>query len=642
MDNNNLPPVYNESLQYGKIGVLSSFQGFNLDGAKVLTAYAYVKKIKLMWWPSKMWACKLIACLFSSNQSRQLFIKNIGDAMLDEVTGASCFESVTNCLQCEAVVNMFALIQRVQDFNWDDCSSTKTTNCYLLDATVLTTKFGVMIYGNQFEEMLNEDLACVQEFDHNIKTLESDVILLVIPHLNLFYCHCAKTETSLHSQDSNTHTRWTSSTSRMRVHNNVSKHEQEELVNSMRHLVPLPLNWLRLDLLSSNPDHSECVVKSVKQATCIVLIDKATRCLEAKHLSVANIKCPLVCPQASQKKIRATLLHPACTTMRLNTRQYLYADTFSLEKEYIQARNVFVVDRHLTTGEGIDFVVHVMGHDNIFSGITTTIKVRYIDCKDKLVLEANNLGLEMRRNPKILQQRKDDGGSGYMYGFGLRNSEFNTGLDEFKATEALNNFYLDKEHFVTLYSNKAAQLFPVEWAAVCNADMCHGLHQLTSFAKNVEDVPCGSPSALYGTVDYESVQHIDFRDASLSIMLLSCSQSKCYCQENADGPYFVFGNVEVKDENGVLYNGVAIRVEQGAMVSFDGRVLRHCTSRKYCQCHNYGYVMAANAHSHKASTIVEGPGTLHYDLDMEATELEEELIELGIDYSNVGKRKRNG
>jgi hypothetical protein len=53
----------------------------------------------------------------------------------------------------------------------------------------------------------------------------------------------------------------------------------------------------------------------------------------------------------------------------------------------------------------------------------------------------------------------------------------------------------------------------------------------------------------------------------------------------------------VKNGEGKTYNGMAIRLSHGVLVSWDGRLIMHCTAKMDCadKCHVYGTFFAAKS-----------------------------------------------
>ncbi len=532
----------------------------------------------------------------------------------------------------------------------------------LLNCNVDILQFGALLHGPNFIDVLYNDYCCKtgdaltsrDSFEELVSLSEvMPVTLLLLPGLNVFYHFKARTFIDC-ARVSGEKVAGSTTPGRMRkkmkVADALDLPRIDEMLDLLIALVPLPLHWLRLDLNNDPLEYANCVVDSVDfvirveldatvttpplstaAATTSHTSTSSTALLQthtplpicvptyhAQHLSPYSMLCPLIEGKYPRRIYQQVIRDSNRSTMKAHTRQYVSGDTFFLSSEAIAEQNILVTEPNGANTNGLDVCVTVLDHDNKDTGIHSVIKVRFAPDDCNLVKEAVLLGHEMKRNPKIAQVRDTDGSDGCMFAFGLRNSERNAGLGEFVATTALSKFYADRKHFVLHFSEVAAELFPVEWSTICNSDACQGLQFVTSFTRN-KLAPDGCPSALYGTIDYGSAQHVDIRDASGSVLLLTNSDKLCRCQVNKDGvSYFVFVNVLVTSHNGHVYRGVAICVQPGTMVYFDGRCLHHGTTNKCCPCHTYGFLMAANANTHN------------------------HLLKDGKDYSNLGLSVING
>ncbi|KAI2496230.1 hypothetical protein MHU86_18281 [Fragilaria crotonensis] len=93
------------------------------------------------------------------------------------------------------------------------------------------------------------------------------------------------------------------------------------------------------------------------------------------------------------------------------------------------------------------------------------------------------------------------------------------------------------------------------------------------------------------SVDLSNASHYDVNDASQGFSIWTEDDPG-----STDDWYFVLPNVYGKrDGKGPTYNGMAIRLKHGVMISWDGRLIRHCTSmmRRAEGKHVYGTFFAA-------------------------------------------------
>ena len=67
--------------------------------------------------------------------------------------------------------------------------------------------------------------------------------------------------------------------------------------------------------------------------------------------------------------------------------------------------------------------------------------------------------------------------------------------------------------------------------------------------------------------------HLDLNDASQGLSVFTEEKPGC-----ALNWFFLLSNLHGKRLDGLEYNGVAIKLYHGTAISWDGRVVRHCTS----------------------------------------------------------------
>jgi hypothetical protein len=75
------------------------------------------------------------------------------------------------------------------------------------------------------------------------------------------------------------------------------------------------------------------------------------------------------------------------------------------------------------------------------------------------------------------------------------------------------------------------------------------------------------------SVDLGNSSHLDLQDASQGFVVFTEEKPGC-----ASNWYFVLPNLHGRRPDGSEYNGVAIMLYHGTAISWDGRVVRHCTS----------------------------------------------------------------
>jgi hypothetical protein len=83
------------------------------------------------------------------------------------------------------------------------------------------------------------------------------------------------------------------------------------------------------------------------------------------------------------------------------------------------------------------------------------------------------------------------------------------------------------------------------------------------------------PQAFNQSVNLGNASHYDVRDGSTGISMWTE-----LVPGSAENCYFVLSNLVVK-YGGNVHVGVLIKLEHGTAISWDGRIIRHCTSVTY-------------------------------------------------------------
>ncbi|KAI2493084.1 hypothetical protein MHU86_21468 [Fragilaria crotonensis] len=91
--------------------------------------------------------------------------------------------------------------------------------------------------------------------------------------------------------------------------------------------------------------------------------------------------------------------------------------------------------------------------------------------------------------------------------------------------------------------------------------------------------------------------HFDVNDASQGTVV---GQRRCLAGENW---YFIMPNVEGKRPNGTKFTGLAIKLGHGIAISWDGRIVRHCTSVSCPDGLDSGYVGVAKDSTSFVNTL---------------------------------------
>ena len=108
----------------------------------------------------------------------------------------------------------------------------------------------------------------------------------------------------------------------------------------------------------------------------------------------------------------------------------------------------------------------------------------------------------------------------------------------------------------------------------------------------------GISSSMVVSVDLANATHYDVNDGSMSFAIFA--ESKPYTTR---GWYFTLPNVLVKFQDRT-YHGLALKLNHGACVHWDGRIIRHGTSvhqRASSMDHNLGFFWGASSRAFDTS-----------------------------------------
>lgn len=134
----------------------------------------------------------------------------------------------------------------------------------------------------------------------------------------------------------------------------------------------------------------------------------------------------------------------------------------------------------------------------------------------------------------------------------------------------------------------AERYFPIELSTMMQSEYSRGI------TSNIYDHPCNNlsnpvegPCSISTSANFATPQHLDIRDGSLSIF------GWLHIGIPISSGYFLLGNLKVTVQ-GKEYNGLAIKLVDGLLITGDGRMLRHGTTTSDFNGTIFGYQFAAN------------------------------------------------
>ena len=124
----------------------------------------------------------------------------------------------------------------------------------------------------------------------------------------------------------------------------------------------------------------------------------------------------------------------------------------------------------------------------------------------------------------------------------------------------------------------ANQYFPGHLRAIQQTEKEVGIEEADCFLQeNIDSKKSPdqrAPSCIICSCNLQNASHYDPNDATVGLAIWTCLHG----EDGVGNWYFILPNVIGYNEDGSVYQGIAIRLYHGIAIAWDGRVLRHCTS----------------------------------------------------------------
>ena len=147
-----------------------------------------------------------------------------------------------------------------------------------------------------------------------------------------------------------------------------------------------------------------------------------------------------------------------------------------------------------------------------------------------------------------------------------------------------------RKKFYEALINEIKDSFPIELAVMTQSEYSRGVTCNTKGHPGMkENLGVNGPSAFTCSINFASAQHVDIRDAGVGVFVWFRD-----CDKITKDGYFLLSNTMVH-VNEVDYNGVAIKLVDGVMLTFDGRMIRHGTTKCHHNGKIYGFHVGPNA-----------------------------------------------
>ena len=282
------------------------------------------------------------------------------------------------------------------------------------------------------------------------------------------------------------------------------------------------------------------------------------------------------------------------TTARRGCRHY--AACF-LHK-HIDPNLVWIIDPVVSGDTDVNASVHIVHPDRVDKvGLVrdSLVQIRYLPnigpASKRLLGMIHDHAASLRRSPhKSAVVRSGHGDLGRMYAIGTR-----IHLDKRRRTQYVTSSADQEQPMLARAVRASAQLAAIAIPGV--------LRVMQDIEDDSDILPTKGMAGdgCYGrvshsmdvSVDLSNASHYDVNDASQGFSIWTED-----CPGSTKEWYFVLPNVfGKKNGSGKTYNGMAIRLTHGVLISWDGRLIRHCTSmmQRKKNCHVYGTFFAAKS-----------------------------------------------
>ena len=262
---------------------------------------------------------------------------------------------------------------------------------------------------------------------------------------------------------------------------------------------------------------------------------------------------------------------------------------------HINPDSVWIIDPEKEGDVDVNVSVHIrhyQGNNMVALFRDSVIQVRYLPALGRGALDLVGLvrdhAASVRRSRGASGVRANQGDLGSMHPVGTRIERDLVTRTQYVASSTL----LDRP-VLGACVRAAAQLASESVPAVLRVmqDMEDDADLKPSGGMRGDGASCRVSHTMDVSVDLANSSHYDVNDASQGFSIWT---------EDEPGTttdwYFVLPNVfGKKNSAGTTYNGMAIKLTHGVLISWDGRLIRHCTSmmQRKKDCHVYGTFFAA-------------------------------------------------
>ena len=610
----NPPPSFDESILYDDL-VLSSVKLPDFQPNFKWTSDKYWARLQHRNNCTPLQICKMLAILKHTRAQRKLYLEQI------DTTTATMHLPKTNTI----LTNVQKLLQQMnsvdgtvpvtEEISRESFTNSSTeyvlTNSFILDVQVSVTELNQKTLHSTWQQEL--EIGYMRQVGKPLESFKNVTIntcLLWVPGSSTFYSLFARSPMNMQKYRTND----TAKRKHFCIWEDIDTKLQQDLAYYQYTLVPLPDTWLKFDI-KTNAFNKSGLIKNVNNIHLIrsnVLAPNQNITYTATHYSPVHPEAPLCSSHIPYYLCQKLLL--AAKTFRHRAKQYLAGDTSELTSEQIDMENILVIDV-MEQGD-TQILVEVMENNLTTQYLHTVIKITKTE-NDNLKQDARKFG-ELVREINSKGVRDEDGNVGTMHTFGLHN---HNGLFRKFADKLHSNEYRAKyKTFYKHYLEEISQKFPATLSTMIQTEYSRGITNDMPNHPVYEELPTvvttddlsqiidkkdepqivekeintncvDGPCAVTASVDFASSQHLDIFDGSDGVVIWVVEES-----ESVKKRYFLMSNLKVQTAT-KAYNGVAVRIRDGVMIAFDGRMIRHGTTETDDLDKTYGFHVASNAKS---------------------------------------------
>ena len=341
-------------------------------------------------------------------------------------------------------------------------------------------------------------------------------------------------------------------------------------------LVPLPLSWLRLVYKTGLPAKGS-FIKTINHVWTVnyTTSSEIPKTVHSIQFHDADPDTPLLPPDCFGKNVIQDVqdrrlfyraLFAQSASNRHGCRRYVTQALY----QNLQDSTAYVHDPRAHERNCYVFQTTTLDPDKRPCG-QSNIVVSYIPSSNKLYQDLVHASLDVVADKTFASggnARRKAGDNGQMCGFGVMFNRYQQKITCIPVSDS----NMDLKSSVKTVCMGIADLADIQYPGV------RPLFRSLSNQASIE-IPDelggnnGFSSNIAISVDLENAAHVDINDASVCLVAFAET-----LPHSTSDWFFVFPDILLRVD-GRSYNGLVVKLTHGVTILFDGRVIRHCTSR---------------------------------------------------------------